>query len=448
MKFTLITPTIGRDSLIRACRSLDLQSHTDWEHLVMLDGDRWPEPLLRQIAHPRRTLLQTGARSNDFGNTPRRLAHAHATGWYTIYLDDDVYLAQTDVLARLDAELMAANLPPWAIMPRYQEQNLRRVEPIACRIDTANMVISTAQARWLDGREYHADGLLAESLAARMPNYARLSTPAIKYETNQRGEFDQRPAVVTAVSENYWPWFPHWINALRQQHDWPVYVVDCGLTAAQQSEVVARGLCLLRPAPAGADGWEQRCMSGLLPAFDLVAPRVLWLDVDTLVLQSLHSLWIEHPQPFRVFADTFNPRDVPNQPGFYENVLRLTRPIAPCIPNSGVVAWETAKCRELLDAYRYALTLGCASFGLAQQFRFADQGALIWAMQATGRANAVIDDPRWNQPANGLDHRQMRNRVAYPNVPELVGRVTADHPDARIVHWMGNIKPWSNWGQA
>jgi len=40
MRYTIVTPTICRQSLLRLCESIDSQTQSDWEHLVVIDTPR------------------------------------------------------------------------------------------------------------------------------------------------------------------------------------------------------------------------------------------------------------------------------------------------------------------------------------------------------------------------------------------------------------------------
>jgi hypothetical protein len=58
MRFTIITPTLQRSSLVRACNSVDSQSYSDWQHLVMVDRAKLDHALLAGIHHPQRSVIK------------------------------------------------------------------------------------------------------------------------------------------------------------------------------------------------------------------------------------------------------------------------------------------------------------------------------------------------------------------------------------------------------
>ena len=110
MRYTIITPTINNPTLVRACKSVENQTCTDWEHIVMIDGVNAYVP-----EHPQRKMFHCPHRHNDVGNTCRYNAWEYAKGDYVYYLDDDNYLAHHDVLEELK-QVTA----PWALLPIYR----------------------------------------------------------------------------------------------------------------------------------------------------------------------------------------------------------------------------------------------------------------------------------------------------------------------------------------
>jgi glycosyltransferase involved in cell wall biosynthesis len=93
--FSIITPTIGRTSLFKTCLTINEQTCTDWEHLVIYDGPKQDLPIFKQIAHPQRKILYTGQTYNDYGHSVRHYAWDHTTYDNLMYIDDDDYYHPT-----------------------------------------------------------------------------------------------------------------------------------------------------------------------------------------------------------------------------------------------------------------------------------------------------------------------------------------------------------------
>ena len=168
MKFSIITPTLQRESLVACCRSLDEQTHKDWEHIVSIDGTTLNHELIGSLASNKRRFMAGGPYRN-FGNGPRSIAWEYTTGDYVIYLDDDNYFSHPDALADI-AFCLTAKPCDWAIFPILRfGQIMISADPGVCRTDSANMVIRREIAQWPNINDYTADGILAEQLKAKYP---------------------------------------------------------------------------------------------------------------------------------------------------------------------------------------------------------------------------------------------------------------------------------------
>jgi glycosyltransferase involved in cell wall biosynthesis len=166
MRYTIITPTICRQSLLRLCESIDNQIHSDWEHLVVIDmpRDKMGRDQRRIIAsipaRENRPFFYCDTRHNNYGHTCRHQIWEHAIGDYILYVDDDDYLAHKDVLRMLDSVA-----EPWAVFPilRYGERFLN-LPPGISRTGTGMFIHKRGIGRWPDSDSYETDGLFVEEL--------------------------------------------------------------------------------------------------------------------------------------------------------------------------------------------------------------------------------------------------------------------------------------------
>jgi len=124
VRYSIVTPTLVRSSLIRACQSIDSQIDKSYEHIVIVDLETLTSDQRRTLAaieHPQRRILYCGMRHCDYGNTCRRAAIAQAKGDYILMLDDDHY-ADTRVLETLRCVTQSWALYPnqamWKDLPR------------------------------------------------------------------------------------------------------------------------------------------------------------------------------------------------------------------------------------------------------------------------------------------------------------------------------------------
>ena len=178
-KFSIICPTLQRESLVRCCESVVSQTFTDWEMLVQIDDEIIDQKLWSRINPTRRIWAQEcGKRHNNYGNTCRHLAWERATGEYLLGLDDDNVLADHLVLEDIDLLLEDSNNPPWAIFPIMRHgSRFFNDPPGLCMTDTANIVVKREIGRWPDGPEYTMDGIWVEALKAK---YSYASYPNMR----------------------------------------------------------------------------------------------------------------------------------------------------------------------------------------------------------------------------------------------------------------------------
>jgi hypothetical protein len=166
IRFSIITPTIQRQSLIAACESVNSQSYENWEHLIQVDRRELNSELMAKIAHPKRTITQCDVEHRDGGNTCRGLAWERAVGQYCYYLDCDNFLADADILADIDSALISN--PAWAVFPITRlGGRFFSDPPRSCHTDTLNLVFRHEYAQWPKTDAYGSDGVMVEDLIGR-----------------------------------------------------------------------------------------------------------------------------------------------------------------------------------------------------------------------------------------------------------------------------------------
>jgi glycosyltransferase involved in cell wall biosynthesis len=167
--FSIITPTLQRDSLVACCESVDAQTLEDgWEHIVVADADSLNADLAEKIRHPNRkfVLRDFPHASGHAANKVRHEAWKMATGDYVYYLDDDNTLADSDVLQAVKYVLLWKGVPLVAFFPiiRLKSIFMPDGDPVRCHVDTANLVVAREVGQWPDIEEYTSDGIFIESL--------------------------------------------------------------------------------------------------------------------------------------------------------------------------------------------------------------------------------------------------------------------------------------------
>ena len=169
MRYTIVTPTICRRSLLRLCGSIDSQTQSDWEHLVVIDiprhnmGRDQREVLGSISSRDNRSYFYCDRKHNNYGHTCRHQVWERAKGDYILYVDDDDYLADKDVLRALDSVTK-----PWAVFPvlRYGEVFFN-LPPGYGKTGTGMFIHKREIGRWPDSDSYETDGSFVEELRQR-----------------------------------------------------------------------------------------------------------------------------------------------------------------------------------------------------------------------------------------------------------------------------------------
>jgi glycosyltransferase involved in cell wall biosynthesis len=166
MRYTIVTPTICRQSLSRLCESVDRQTQADWEHLVVVD---MPQDRLtkdhRQVlesvpSNPNRSYFYCDRNHKNYGHTCRHQVWEHAKGDYILYVDDDDYFADKDALKALDTVT-----EPWAIFPVLRHGKLFfKIPPGVWKTGTGMFMHKREIGRWPDSDVYDTDGSFVEQL--------------------------------------------------------------------------------------------------------------------------------------------------------------------------------------------------------------------------------------------------------------------------------------------
>jgi hypothetical protein len=163
--FTILTPTLQRESLVACCESVNSQTLTSWQHVVMVDCADYDVGLMARIAHPQRVIVKCEKPHRNWANSCRHNAWKYATGETEIFLDDDNCLLDSTTLQEVHDHLEKRGFPNFAIFPIFRHGSVfYNYPPAICMTDTGNIVVKREIGRWLDVPDATSDGMLAEKL--------------------------------------------------------------------------------------------------------------------------------------------------------------------------------------------------------------------------------------------------------------------------------------------
>ncbi len=158
-EFLIVTPTYHREALLaRFVKQVRSQAYPHWKLLVVHDGANPDTGKLMgrlSAADARIGYLETSARGNDFGVTPRLegLRHAVQAGAppYAVFWDDDDYFVK-NALELIARSLRASGSPDLLLSPNYYRNRVIPPPglPIAAlgpgQVTTGNFTVRTALA--------------------------------------------------------------------------------------------------------------------------------------------------------------------------------------------------------------------------------------------------------------------------------------------------------------
>lgn len=176
VKFSIITPSLDRESLKQCCESVDSQTFSSFEHIIAFDGI--PKRVIPRGDEKRKYF--SFRETHQWGNYQRHSAWKYAKGDYAIFLDDDNFLAHPDALKDIATRLEFAGNPAWGLFPIMRHGSIFLHDPPGmCMTDTANLVIRREFAQWPDTEVREADGMMADRLKSEYPYVSFPDCPPI-----------------------------------------------------------------------------------------------------------------------------------------------------------------------------------------------------------------------------------------------------------------------------
>lgn len=154
---SIITATVGRESLQRVIENIDAQTYQDWEHIIVVDGISLEDDVTTPIiANEKRNLICIQRSKGDHGKTPQNIGIVAARGEYITLLDDDNEWLPTHLEEMMkgfeDPEIQMTFCPLTMIHYNFENRREERHFSLCCgKVDAGN---------WIAKREvFHRNGL-------------------------------------------------------------------------------------------------------------------------------------------------------------------------------------------------------------------------------------------------------------------------------------------------
>lgn len=178
MRYSILTASLLRPSLLKTCQSIDLQTNGDWEHLIAADCPKLPNHI-PMTEDSRRRVICCDMWHNNFGNSCRYNLWEHAKGDYILYCDDDNFYIGTEVFTALEEVTQA-----WAMFGmRYHGQD----SPARRGVYDANTIMHKKEVgRYPNVDDYAAD----QQLGCELSQFScqLVDKILIEYPKAQRGK--------------------------------------------------------------------------------------------------------------------------------------------------------------------------------------------------------------------------------------------------------------------
>jgi len=260
--------------------------------------------------------------------------------------------------------------------------------------------------------------------------------------------------IVTGASSEHWPCLGA-IAIAAAEESLGFAVADHGLEAWQRDELEHLGVRWIEHGrPSLDDAKSHRKSENDLRAwwkpwickaspFDLS----LWVDADAVLVGDMSELFEKAKlQPCISTQARWSPSGRVYRPLLQELFPQVDATVSADLLtiNSGLLAWS--RNEPLIDEWmQYCERIMPTE--LAGRVIVRDQAALLCALlrrYLDGDVGVTLLESAWNVPADNLPSGKSKARKPISLDPcELLATAKRRHPDAKLVHWLGGVKPWT-----
>jgi len=270
--------------------------------------------------------------------------------------------------------------------------------------------------------------------------------------------------ILTAVSDNMWDDYLVFYESIRRFTDLSVIVTALEISD-EHKKILSNQINVVvldfdpeefKTFKTIGGHWCQwfkpfyikKCIEDIEPQF------ILWIDVDTVILQPLDVIFKEIADKFVVIRDYFAPETTINDPKLYKkykcDVDDLEKNRAAL--NSGVLGFNVERDRYILDLWIEKVDILLNDIEAREWVRLFDQGALLWAMRELDILHLIktsSDEPgieAWNYPAKrNVYESTEKYDYLWPGKDDQIGgdlinNIRLDNPRAVIAHYAGLLK--------
>lgn len=201
VKFSIITPSIGRTTIIKTIESIRSQGYENFEHIIVADGDdayQRLKILLDPYKDDLRIKLYSTEQTKNFGNYQRRVASEYVTGNYVMYLDDDDWYLG-NAFHKIANFIIANDKPFFGIYPCLRASSIFFNQPpgscmtVSCQYFHRSIDENGERIKWLEddySRSYLLDGAFVDYLRERFGFVALHCEPLVQVDYASSGSME------------------------------------------------------------------------------------------------------------------------------------------------------------------------------------------------------------------------------------------------------------------
>ncbi|HUP79640.1 MAG TPA: glycosyltransferase [Pirellula sp.] len=242
--------------------------------------------------------------------------------------------------------------------------------------------------------------------------------------------------VITAADASFYPGLQILVASIRVGI--PICVFDLGLTDKQRDWLRANGASIEKTAMMMGpqiSGWQM--WNKVLYWKHSPFVFTLWIDADCVVTGSLDPLFTRIEKAPFVVRHPFGANYCRRNDAELRSLFPVVAPIPDDQPlNSGVFGFAGHRDRQILDKCEELTRAAAADEIVRRLITFYDEGVLHWALEALGRPEVIVDEPRWNEffSSDSSDPQDFVN---------LIHQISST--GGVIAHFTGRPKPWEKW---
>jgi len=231
--------------------------------------------------------------------------------------------------------------------------------------------------------------------------------------------------------------------SLKRHSDIDLYVMPVGLSDEELRWLHSLKVIIYKPTvdyakkyPHCAAKWMQwfkpLIIQSIIRLYDLT--RVVWLDVDLVVLSSLEPLLDHMNAKLLLMRDEFAPKYCLNQPSIYNDLdIKLDERYEDLAINSGVVGFLFPRDEHILDSWCEYSEKIAPHHSWLKKITLLDQGILLLVLHSKKLYNLALQKPQFNHNAK----RNAYHYHFYSDTTDLLSIIGADNPKATIAHYAG-----------